>query len=360
MFGNLLLAVAFQIGPFYEQRPDFAALRPLWSHEGPTTDVCWPVYAQHRDWWRFCLLTHYQWSLSDDSRQFEILPIWFNGTTRAGESYWGLFPLWGRHPHFLTMDDLRFCLWPLYTEYKTPRPTAEGRAWMTSHAVLFPFFSWRSDGSWGAWPIYGINHQRESDHHYALWPLATWADYREDRDTGGAGSSWMIWPLYARIRRERESQDLFLPPFFSYAETPDGWRLRAPWPLVEIERRKTKRRTSIFPLWEREEFFSYKEGAPQLATTRLGWRLVELYPNETRVFPFWKKNETHLRVWPFYEARTQADQTWRGVLALFPITWSDAVDRNWSKFWTFYESVENPIFTEHSLLWGIIRWKTYK
>ena len=46
-------------------------------------------------------------------------------------------------------------------------------------------------------------------------------------------------------------------------------------------------------------------------------------------------------------------------LSLFPIRWVDGVDRNWAKFWTFYERNENPVETRHSLLWGIIRWRTH-
>ena len=45
----LVFAAAFEILPFYEQKPDYAAVRPLWSFEGETTDVVWPVFTSHRD-----------------------------------------------------------------------------------------------------------------------------------------------------------------------------------------------------------------------------------------------------------------------------------------------------------------------
>ena len=73
-----------------------------------------------------------------------------------GVGYGGLFPFYGTHPHFLLMENWQFALWPLL-----------------SHARR-----------WAA------------DHWYALWPLATWACYDEDRDTSGAGYSWMFWPCY--------------------------------------------------------------------------------------------------------------------------------------------------------------------
>ena len=77
---SLFLSAAFQVLPFYEQRPaqDFYALRPFWSHEAETTDVLWPLFTSHRDWWRFGFFTHYQ-SNADGGYQFDILPLWWNG-----------------------------------------------------------------------------------------------------------------------------------------------------------------------------------------------------------------------------------------------------------------------------------------
>ena len=47
-------------------------------------------------------------------------------------------------------------------------------------------------------------------------------------------------------------------------------------------------------------------------------------------------------------------------LALMPIRWVPPVDRNWAKFWTFYENESTPLYTDHSLLWGLIRWRTLR
>ena len=376
MLSSLLLAAAFQVGPFYEQRPadDFLAVRPFYAHEGETDDVLWPVFTSHRDWWRFLLFMHYQ-EQDDGGWQFDMLPLWFNGHVPArgkvgeGRDYWGLFPVYGHHPHIALMYDIDFALWPVWTRYRMPRPSE--RKWMTTNTVLFPFFSWRDDGSWSFWPLYGINHQRESDHRYALWPIVTWADYRADRDTAGAGSSWMFWPLYGQVRRERESQDLFLPPFFSVArthsrtraaETREEKRIRCPWPVFEWERNTKRERLSIWPLYEHVDWLSYSEGEDEGSVTRFGWKLVELYEDETRVFPFWtsRKDDTYFRLWPFWESDTKDGMKTSRFLALFPIRWVPAIDRSWSKFWTFYEREERPTCVHHSLLWGIIRWGTPK
>ena len=381
----LVFAAAFEILPFYQQKPDYAALRPLWSSEGETTDVVWPAFTAHRDWWRFCWFVHEQ-DYPEGGYQFDVLPIWWNGREGRGkrkegkgkreegrgeDTYWGLFPIWGSHPHVLIMHDWRFCLWPLWMQYRMPRP--KEKRWMTTNSVLFPFFHWRDDGSWGFWPLYGNSHNRADDHWYALWPLWNWKTSFPDRDTGGEGTSWMFWPLCGRVDREREQQWLFLPPFFSYAETSPKFlsergnsapnmRLRCPLPLVEVERSSDRDRTSIFPFWEHIVNRGYRDGAKIDEITRFGWRLVELLPDETRVFPFWvsRPDDTYFRLWPFYESsKDKYDVSHGRFLSLFPIRWVDGVDRNWAKFWTFYERDENPVETRHSLFWGIIRWRTH-
>ncbi len=375
MLGSLIAAAAFQVGPFYEQRPaeDYYALRPLVAREGEDLDVLWPVFTRHRDWWSFCLLVNWQSHPEEGDYQFSVVPFWFNGHDRESGSYMGLFPIAGRHPHVGTMYDLRFALWPLWTSYKMPRPST-GET-LETNAVLFPFFSWRSDGAWSFWPLYGVNYQRESEHRYALWPLVTWADYRDDRDTAGEGYSWMAVPLYGRVRRRHESQDLFLPPFFSYGRSwskvrgegaadasaaPDSVRVRCPWPLVEYERTPARRRLSIWPLYERVVDLDYLRGEETAHVTRFGWKLVEIYDDETRVFPFYASGRGHFRLWPFWESETGKDERTTRFLSLFPIRWVPQVDRNWAKFWTLYEGREYADRTEHSLLWGIIRWRTAK
>ncbi len=376
MLSSLFLAAAFQIGPFYEQRPadDFVAVRPFYAREGEVDDVLWPVFTSHRDWWRFCMFTHYQ-SQDDGGWQFDLIPLWFcghlpaRGDDRAAQDYWGLFPLFGHHPSIALMHDIDFVLWPLWMRYRMPRPS--GGRWLETNTVLFPFFSWRDDGAWSFWPLYGVNHQRESDHRYALWPVVTWAGYREDRDTAGAGSSWMVWPLVGRVDRAKERQWLFLPPFFSHAEVENraegekGSRLRCPWPLFEMESTTSRDRISIFPFYERVRLKSYARGVGDgvsSSVTRFGWKLVELYDDETRVFPFWtsRRDDSYFRLWPFWESQKLDGVTKSRLLALFPIRWAPAIERSWSMFWTFYEREDRATCTHHSLLWGIIRWSTSK
>lgn len=370
LLANILLAASFQIGPFYQQKGSDFAVRPFYAQEGGTADVLWPVFTSHDDWWRFLFFTHYQ--TNDKGYQFEVMPLfwWGRGETVEGarESYGGLFPIVGHHPHFAYIYDIDFLIWPLWMRYKMPRPDAQ--VWMETNSVLFPFIHWRSDGSWGFWPLYICNQQRESYHRAVAWPILTWANYSPDRDTAGSGSSWMLWPLFGGISREREDQWLFLPPFFSYAKTYRrgklntgcDLRIRAPWPFVEYEKNVRRERLSAFPFYERVNLMTYSKGVSS-SVTRFGYRLVEIYDDEVRVFPFWvsRGDGKYFRLWPFWDSEVGDDGVRRGrFLSLFPIRHVPSVDRNWSKFWTLYENAEFSDHTEHALLWGIIRWTTEK
>ena len=135
--------------------------------------------------------------------------------------------------------------------------------------------------------------------------------------------------------------------------------MRCPWPLFEYETTPSRERLSVWPFYENVTDFAYRDRKPVGHVRRFGWKLVELYDDETRVFPFYASGRNHFRIWPLWESETKDDVTVSRTLALFPIRWVPAVDRNWSKFWTFYERETTPVCTDHSLFWGLIRWRTY-
>ena len=372
----------WSIGPFFETGADVIALRPLFSRQTYDTrlygardsecmDFVWPVATYHersvdRRWWRFLIAWGDSVSSGRDERwSFTVFPIVFGGNEK-GKGYWGVFPIWGNHPHVLIMEDWNFVLWPLYHTY-----TVKG---VRSRAVLWPFITWREAPreGFGLWPLFGWNHQRESDHRYVLWPMATWAWYHQDRDTTGEGSSWMAWPIVGRISRERERQWLFIPPFFSGVETKDAKRIRAPWPFVELEKGVLRDRISFWPFYEQVWAYPFaKPGAdsgerppPQEKTHRFGWKLIEdsVLENDTSketrfsIFPFfthekrWVKGKdgsltavgSYWRVWPFWSRAEHRGRVRSRVLDLNPIRSIDAIDRNWAPFWTLWRMDEMP------------------
>ena len=382
----------WHFGPFFEYRraepgpASWWAIRPLYSQvRDPATDTAvhdflWPLGTFHShngaEWWRF--LNAYGDSREDDPAwSFNFFPLWFSGCDRKDGGYWGLFPIYGTHPHFLLMDDWEFVLWPVWQTYTVKD--------VRSRAVLWPLVTWRDAprSGTGVWPLYGTATRRESEHGYLLWPIATWADYRKDRDTPGAGSSWMFWPLYGQIRRAREEQTLVLPPFFSHARTDSATRWRTPWPLVEVLHSPVRDRIVVWPFYEAVDGYSYagkvRKEKVEERTRRYGWYLVEDSELETErtletrftVFPFWTSERrfakrkdgsrtevaSYTRIWPFWSSATENGLSRQRVLELNPIRHSEGFDRNWSPFWTFWECADKPDGrTRHAIFWHLVTW----
>lgn len=374
MLAELLITASLQIGPFFEHDKDVLAIRPVVSEQSGEVDVLWPFFTFHDDWSRYFLFAHYQKG-SDDSYQFDIMPFWFNGQDRSGGKYAGLFPIYGYHPHIMFVNDLEFALWPLWTRYSVFRRGVKDDR-LVANTVLFPFFSWRSDGSYSIWPIYGISKKRESTHKYFFWPIFTWASYNKDRDTAGEGFSYMFWPFFGYVGREREVQHLILPPFFSFAkitpsvrsscrEKKSYYRIRSPWPFFEMENTPSTKNISFWPIYSKRENYDYSTWNLKSFVTRIGWKLYENYNDEEmRIFPFLvtRKDKSYFRFWPFYESQRvgYGEVVKSRVMSIFPIRHAPAIDRNFSKFWTLYESEEDPVCKYHSILWGLIRWRSVK
>lgn len=339
-FALLSANVAFSdvnVGPFFECDAErkFTAVRPFWSSTPATEDFLWPLGTWHTNedqfWYRFLFLAY------GHEGSFNLFPLWFSETERETDEFkWALFPLCGSHPHMLFMDDIHFALWPLYMDYSVKD--------VRSRAVLWPIFSWKDSprDAVGVWPLFGWSSLRESTHRYLLWPILTWADHYEDRDTSGAGKSGMLWPIFGAVERERERQVLILPPFFSWAKTPETWRLRCPWPLVDIELGPKRDRWSMWPLVEHSVQKSYGSGNVDDVIWRFGWQLVEKTNSRFNIFPFFTKENDFVRVWPFWSSRVKDGRQTVKVLDLIPVRNADGFARNWEPFWSVYSSEDLP------------------
>ena len=385
-------AFRLRVGPFFEygsregRGMTRLAVRPFFAWEEdrrnpPDRDmeVVWPL--SHFGWrgdafhWRVVMTF---WNDEDRTDRLTrdyslaIPPLWVNG--RDGEdAYWGLFPIWGRMPKFLLLEDFRWRLFPLWLSYRTGGTQGVGRTY-----VLWPFFSLKHDDDaarWGLWPLYGTKRERERDSRYVLWPFWNDQTFHAPNHNGGA---WMLWPLAERIDADTEQGWGLLPPLFRWSETTDGaFLLRCPWPLFE---RYRDRRESTWRAWR---FWGMTHRG-----TRDGWwflhpivvserqRTENRFVRRFRVWPFYVDEETvaydirgrartqhrHFRVWPFYASDWhEGEGLRRRALALFPIREVPAVERNWAPFWTLYTATREPGSGEvlHELFWGLIWWRTH-
>ena len=372
----------FRFGPLFEYRATreggtFWALRPFYSRvtdpvsDTRVADVVWPLGTFHRDreqsWWRMLLAYGSDNDINSDDAAWKaaLFPIWFQGSSRKGEDYWALFPLYGHLPHVLLMDDIDFLLFPLYLNYEVNHVERDYYLW--------PIFSRMGDDPGvkrtGVFPLYGRTERRESKHLYAFWPFWTSAVYGGERNPG---SSWMLFPLYGRVNREKEKQWLVVPPFFSHATTDVSERWRMPWPFVETVTTPTARKRSYWP------FYGDLEREDELRWYAV-WPLIEHFnlttkgrrTERSRFFPFYvgetvyEKDESgkeveaerYTRLWPFYARESSPVGSHLRTLEFSLIRYSGGIERNWAPFWTLYERIEQEGEVSHDALWGLLQYR---
>ena len=372
----------FRLGPLFEYRATqdggtFWAVRPLWSRvadpgsDTRVADVTWPLGTFHRDreqaWWRMLLAygSDNDVTREDSAWKAALFPLWFQGRSRQGEDYWALFPVYGHLPHVLLMDDIDFALFPLYLNYEVNRVERDYYLW--------PVFS-RSGKEPGVertgfFPIYGRTEKRDSRHFYAFWPFWTSAVYGGENNPG---SSWMLFPLCGQVKREKEQQQLVIPPFFSHATTDAAERWRMPWPFYETVTTATATKRSYWPFYgdaEREDerrWYAVWPLIEHFSLTVKGRRT-----ERSRFFPFYvgetvygkdkeggeREVERYTRVWPFYAREASPAGSRLRVLELSLIRYSGGIERNWAPFWTFYEQTERDGEAVYDALWGLLHYR---
>ncbi len=384
---------AWRIGPLVERArletgERLLAVRPFYSHEETAdepfrsvTDILWPVGSfrqrDERRSWRFfpAYGTGNDAPAADGAHRFRLLPIFFEGRTRAGEDYWALFPLYGQIRDFLGLGHVRFVLFPLYA-------TADSRETHT-RTILWPFYLTRHGPDieqFRLWPFYGkreVEGRKAHTRHFVLWPF--WSDIRMENEAI-QGHGFVLFPLYGRSRftRGRKGEETgwtVLPPFFSHVRGEDGYRaLRAPWPFIRQTDDGDERQRHWWPFYGtttnalRRDWYALW---PIVSSTR-----AELPREQIRQFaihPFYYQ-ETRLerprpdagdapvtdryrRVWPLFSWQRGAAGSQVRVPELTLFRRSAAIERNWAPLWSLFvrrERADGARVTD--LLWGLAAW----
>lgn len=379
----------WRLGPFFESMSEagtntFFAIRPFYAreyslaHDTRDLDVVWPIshsermgeYSHGRVVMTFGIDTNIH--DPDASWSFAIPPIWFQGKTREQDRYWGFFPIYGRMPRLLFVEDVNWTLFPFYLSYRTGGSLAVRRRYF-----LWPFISMKEDSDrtrWAFWPIYGTKRETDFDSRFVLWPFWNSQTFHSDVKKG---SAWMLWPLYQHIDADTEKGFGVLPPFFFYSKTTQGaCLLRCPWPFFE---RYTDYHESTWRSWR---FWGMTTRG-----SRSGWwflhplvvhseqktdnvdikmtRVWPLYINESQqvsnMAKQWRCTESYFRIWPFYSDSYQEETGRRQrMFELLPVRAWPTIERNLAPFWVLYQ-VDTPPGSRmkyHELFWGLIQWTT--
>jgi hypothetical protein len=294
---------------------------------------------------------------------FQFFPF-FMGETREGRDYWGLFPIFGTLFDRYGKDEIRFCLWPLYSQ-----SISEG---VRTTNLLWPFFSsTEGEKKRGCrfWPIYGQKEEvGVSYKEFFLWPI--FIKQRKEMDTDDPVDERMIFPFYVSKESKRFESKTFLWPFFSHTiDRPTGfeqWDL--PWPIFRTLKGEDLRGMRIFP------FYGYKVKEGEMRRVFVLYPLYQLDEDRmndvqertTRILLLARirtgednqaaEKERSVRIWPFFDyEKDETGQERLSFFYLFPFK-NEGFERNLFPLFRIFRWEKDPKKgTSTNLFWGFYK-----
>ena len=383
------IAECRQFGPFYEkvvtaEGTSRESVRPfLWtrikSGDGMVShdEYLWPLYAcERRDGnvsWRFlCFFgMNRQPSGSNSQDRTWLIPFWFSGTAKTGDSYAALWPIYGTIRE-MWWDRIDFTLFPLWVTWDR----ADNHTW----SVLWPFVMHQTGPERDAWRIFPFWGHTVADgkfeSRYVMWPF--WIQNRHDDIN--PGHDWMLWPFAGHVDRELENQWLVLPPFFSFSHGKGSQsayrRINCPWPIFGIWDSKDSHNRRFFPFWSRRWLSNghaenewilwpfWNRRRVQLSKfSKDEWTLFPLFHHSVQknIDPKTKEetlSEDFFRFWPLYSNRKDPEHRLTKVPDFSISKRTGALERNLLGMFTLYTRGEqtDPERIDHQALWGMFRY----
>ena len=365
------------LGPFFHWKEDFHqkewGIRPLLCWTGDADGSLWRLEFLYplgkfeakegnRRGYLFPISIYKEQELDGGKKwDFQLFPF-FIGETEKGEDYFGLFPLYGTLLDRYGKDEIRFYLWPLYSD-----SISEG---VRTRNLLWPFFSimeGEKKKGYRIWPFYAQKEEfGVSKSEFILWPI--FFKQMKGLDTEDPVEDRMIFPFYISKESKRFESKTFLWPFFSHTRDRltgfEQWDL--PWPFFRSLRGENLYGIRIFPI------YGYKEKEGEWKRTFILYPFLKL--DEDRMGDVWEKTIRILllsriqtgeddqrvkkgrsfRIWPFFDyERGETGHETFSFFYLFPFK-DEGFQRNLFPLFRIFRWEKDPQGRSSSdLFWGL-------
>ncbi|MFH0953576.1 MAG: hypothetical protein V1873_04535 [Verrucomicrobiota bacterium] len=369
------------LGPFFESAVStngllFWAFRPVYgsvrdpADQHAVKDILWPVaydlQFRNEHGWRFLLAFYKNFDVTvpEPRYRFWILPIYFQGRDKHGQSYVGVFPLGGQVNEILGRDEATFFLFPL-TMYSSINK-------VETRDVLWPIYS-RTEGKgiyrFRVFPFYSRAIHRDLwEKRFILWPFWTWAHYHYPRSSG---TGYIVFPLWGHFDLQDQKAWLVFPPLFRFSW---GQRMNysyCPWPFFQMSSGEIEK-LYFWPLWGRKTM-------PGLKTTFFLWPIFrtekvdrgDAVARRFMAVPFvqtevltkrpeakGEKGEVvsrYFKLWPLFRYQREGSARHFRFLELWPLRHTAPVERCYAPLWTLYSHAAVGDSVGNEVLWGLYR-----
>jgi hypothetical protein len=318
------------------------------------------------------------------NRRFTLFPIIFHQSSPHPElNYTAVVPVYGTIKNRLLRDEIRFVLFPLYSQSRR-------RDFVTDN-YLYPVFHFRRGDhlrGWQVWPLVG-RETRDSftrtnrfgdlefvpghDNLFVLWPL--YFDNRAGIDTDAERRTLAFLPLFSTFRSPtRHSMTAPWPIGFTYTNDREAEfrEFGVPWPLIVFARGPGKHTTRIWPLYSQARtetlesnfylwpLYSYRriDSHPlERERRRILFFLYSDILETTREGPEYRRRTD---LWPLFTRRVDmyGNERLQILAPLEPfLPENKSIERNYSPLWSLWRDERNPEkgVSSQSFLWNLYR-----
>lgn len=319
------------------------------------------------------------------TRRITAFPIYFQqrNPQNPTNDYTAFLPFYGHLRNRLFRDDIKFVLFPVYSETRKKDVITDN--------YLYPIFHQRHGDNltgWQVWPFVGEQHKGVTFRTNQVDELET---------IGGHERSFVAWPFYLRntegIGTTNVSESLTVLPFYSQTRSPLRDSTSYGWPLgytvIDDRAQKYHERQYLGPLIDFADgdgkttsrvfpFYSHARNA----TLESHWYFWPVYKvnrlhadplerSRMRILFFLYSNTLEINTengdyarrvdcWPFFTSRREMDGRSRFQLfALFEPIYPNnkTLPREYGQVYSLYTSEHNPTngASSQSVLWNTIR-----
>lgn len=327
------------------------------------------------DWWLLPVADYRRDETPEgDDWKLIMLPGIYLARLPDGRRASAFFPLGGTVHELFTFERVDFVLWPLFT-----RTEQQGRVSWHLPWPFIMVRTGPDGGGWRLWPLVGHSWVDDRyDRWFALWPVFNFNRENLKSSPRYHERQWSIFPLYARRTQGSWSSNTVLWPFFGYSsdDATGFWALDAPWPLVRFQVPGDER---LVPLPNKQgaytrrrlwPFYSYYEG-DDMVSRWYAWPLVnrrhEEYEDGERdalaVYPFWQQwdredgsgGRAFRKAWPLYQYEREGEVESHLFPQLSPFWYWPELDDHYAWLYALYDADHGPGVTREHALWGLWR-----